>query len=224
MEEGPLSTTKASEGDDLDEGEYCRCCCCLCNCSKPHYADLKCCGCFPIKCGIVGIGLFTCALTIFVFANAFTFIMSPNIHWWYCLVSIVLQVPLIIGLIFFLNWFGEDRNSTRAKLDPACVLAIISYFLQSVWNIIYFFCLYKYHDIVVLPETPYAFTVSKRTYLFWTCFLTIGVSFALGYFICVTRRYWLRRQKDGPEDEKEDEEKKDEMMMDMEKGMEKKTE
>lgn len=33
------------------------CCCCLCNCSNELTAGVKCCFCFPIKTGIVIIGL-----------------------------------------------------------------------------------------------------------------------------------------------------------------------
>merc|ERR1719194_66746 len=46
------------------EEEGCLCCCCVCHCSVKETKDLACCGCFPIKCGVVTIGI----LTILLFA------------------------------------------------------------------------------------------------------------------------------------------------------------
>ena len=42
---------------------YGDCCCCHCVCANNKTQDLKCLGCFPIKCGIIGIGIFTLCLT-----------------------------------------------------------------------------------------------------------------------------------------------------------------
>jgi len=45
------------------EDVYGDCCCCHCVCANNKTQDLKCFGCLPIKCGIVGIGIFTLLLT-----------------------------------------------------------------------------------------------------------------------------------------------------------------
>jgi hypothetical protein len=44
------------------EDVYGDCCCCHCVCANNKTQDLKCFGCLPIKCGIVGIGIFTLCL------------------------------------------------------------------------------------------------------------------------------------------------------------------
>ena len=190
--------------DEIEEEEYCRCCCCLCACSKPEWEDLTCCGCFPVKCGIYAIALLAVFLTLFIFVETFTHFISDSIAWWYVLVCILLQIPLIIGTVFFLNWTGEDTYSTRGKLRSACILTIISYSLQSIWAIIYFLAIYKKDNIVVAPETKYAFTCGKRAYLFWTCFIAVWVNFAFGYFICVVGRYAYRRRDRSEDDKKEE--------------------
>lgn len=199
-----VNRTQASENlDDIQPEEYCRCCCCLCGCSRPEYEDLTCFGCLPIKCGIYCIGLFAVFLTLFIFAETFTHFISENIAWWYVLICILLQIPLIISVVFFLNWIGDDTYSTRGKLRSACILTIISYSLQSIWSIIYFLAIFKKDNIIIAPETKFAFTANKRLYLFWTCFITIWVNFAFGYFICVVGRY-AYRLRDRSQEKKDD--------------------
>ena len=188
--------------DDINEDEYCRFCCCLCACSKKETEDLSCFGCFPVKCGIYCIALFGLFLTLAIFAETFTHFISDYIAWWFVLICILLQIPLIIGTIFFLNWVGEDSYSTRGKLRSACILTIVSYSLQSIWSIIYFLAIFKRDNIVIAPETKFAFTCSKKLYLFWTCFFTVWVNFAFGYFICVTGRY-AHRLRDRSEKKEE---------------------
>lgn len=146
-----VASTKAGD-DDIDENEYCPCCCCHCFCSEAKYRDLTCCGCFPIRCGIYLIGFFAILLLVVMFSNAFMFLLSETVAWWYVAASVCLQIPSIIGVIFFLNWFGGDSDASRGKLDPACMLAIISYSLQGIWNIIYFNGLYKLNNITLGNE------------------------------------------------------------------------
>jgi len=45
-----------------NEPIYGDCCCCHCVCANSRTQDLKCFGCFPIKCGIIAIGIFTLCL------------------------------------------------------------------------------------------------------------------------------------------------------------------
>jgi len=189
--EGPAVISPMDPRDE-EALRYCVCCCCLCHCSEKEYRDLSCFGCFPVKCGIYGIGLLTIFLTICIFLETFMFLLSDHVAWWFVVVSLLLQIPLIIGLIFFLNFFGEDCESTRAKLDPACILVLVSFFLQVSWNIGYFWGLYRQQLITVGNEEAFQYTVNKKQYLFWTTFGYLVFAFAYGYFICVVRRYWYR--------------------------------
>jgi len=138
-------------------------------------------------------------------------LLSEHIAWWFVLVSVALQIPLIIGLIFFLNFFGEDTDSTRSKLKAACILAIVSFGLQTAWNIGYFWGLFRQQNITVGNEEAFTFTSSKKMYLFWTSFAYLWASFAFGYFICVVGRYaYRRRDKSDEEPKEEDKPKEDE--------------
>ena len=204
---GDEASNASTNLDDIEEEEYCRFCCCLCACSKKEYEDLTCCGCFPIKCGIYCISLLALFLCLFIFAETFTHFISDYIAWWYVLVCILLQIPLLIGTVFFLNWTGDDTYSTRGKLRSACILTIISYSVQSIWSIIYFQAIYKKDNIVIAPETKFAFTCNKRQYLFWTCFFAVWVNFSFGYFICVVGRYNYRLRDKTPKEDDNNENK-----------------
>jgi len=195
-------STQAPE-EEPEELRYCICCCCLCHCSEREYRDLSCCGCLPVKCGIYTIGVFAVALTALIFVETFMMLMSEHIAWWFVLVSVLLQIPLIIGLIFFLNFFGEDSDATRGKLGAACILAIVSFCLQTAWNVGYFWGLYKPATITVGNEEAFTFTCTKKQYLFWTTFFYLWAVFAYGYFICVVGRYSYRLRN--KEDDKEEE-------------------
>lgn len=197
--------TAAPEEEESEDQRYCIFCCCLCHCSDREYRDLTCLGCFPVKCGIYAIGLLAVFLTVLIFAETFMMLMSEHIAWWFVLVSLLLQIPLIIGLIFFLNFFGEDSAATRGKLRSACIMAIVSFSLQVGWNIGYFWGLFRQQNITIGNDESFTFTTSKKQYLFWTTFFYLWASFAFGYFICVVGRY-AYRLRDREEEKNEDEE------------------
>lgn len=187
-------STKHSEQEESEESRYCSCCCCLCDCSEQQYRDLSCCGCFPVRCGIYAIGILAVFVTIAIFLETFMMLLSEHIAWWFVFVSILLQIPLIIGLIFFLNFFGEDTESTRGKLKSALILALVSFSLQVIWNISYFWGLYRQQNITIGNEDAFMWTISKKLYLFWSTFTYAWICFAFGYFICVVGRYAYRRR------------------------------
>ena len=204
------ASTQAPE-EEPEELKYCACCCCLCHCSEREYRDLTCCGCFPVKCGIYAIGILAIFLTVLIFVETFMMLMAEHIAWWFVLVSVLLQIPLIIGLIFFLTFFGGDTESSRGKLRTACILAIVSFSLQIGWNIIYFWIIFKPANITIgNDEAPFQMTYSKKIYLFWTSFFYLWAIFAFGYFICVVGRYSYRLRN------KEDDKMEEMMMMDEE--------
>jgi hypothetical protein len=209
MSEKQMSEAASTQApvEEPEELRYCVCCCCLCHCSEREYRDLSCCGCFPVKCGIYTIGILAVFVTVLIFAETFMMLMSEHIAWWFVLVSVLLQAPLIIGLIFFLNFFGEDTEATRGKIGSACILAIVSFCLQTAWNIAYFWGLYKQQNITIGNDESFTLTTTKKQYLFWTSFLYIWFVFAYGYFICVANRYSYRlRNKDKADEKKEDDE------------------
>ena len=67
MMEEKMMEEEEEEKDELqqklDDGAY-ACCCCLCECSNVKTKDLSCCCIFPIKCGVLLIGIIILAIII----------------------------------------------------------------------------------------------------------------------------------------------------------------
>merc|ERR1711990_195736 len=109
------------------------CCCCMCHCSDAETKDVTCCGCFPIRCGVLTIGILTSCFTVYMFCASFFQVMNEYIKWWFPFVSLLLQVPAIIGTCLFLGWFTKDCRRTRGKLRCALILHLISWSLVICW-------------------------------------------------------------------------------------------
>jgi hypothetical protein len=190
------------------------CCCCLCSCSNEYTKDSSCCGCFPIKCGVVTIGIFTVLLTIYMVTMNFFLILNDYIHWYFPVVILVLLAPMCIGSSFFIVFFTKDTASSRGKLFTACMFGIISTALIAVWIVCYYVFIYK-NDTVFTgqgdPQTNSYSKMSKKFYLFVVLAETTALCIAYSYFICVTNRY-ADNMKGEEEAEAMEEEKKEEMM------------
>jgi hypothetical protein len=220
-EEAPLMEVAASEPkktktlDDLAEEEQgCLCCCCICHCSTKETKDLKCFGCFPVKCGVVTIGIFTILLFFAILAEVFYCLLNDSYDWWYVLVGVLLLVPYFIGVTFFITFFSNDTNNSRSRLFVACQFVIISSCLLAIWNVCYILWCYKHTEVLTgSPDQGY-YKQSKKAFIVWSLFLATCISFLYAYFICVTRSYSqaLKSDEDKAADEeaarKEEEEKK----------------
>ena len=195
------------------ERELTPCCCCLCACSNEYTKDSSCCGCFPIKCGVITLGAFTLILAIYMVTMNFFLILNEYIHWYFPVVILVLLAPLCIAASFFVVFFTKDTSSSRGKLFTACILAIVSTALIAVWIVCYYVFIYK-NDTVFTgqgdPQTNAYSKMSKKFYLFVVLAETTALCVSFSYFICVTNRY-AQKMKGADEGEKpEEEEKKDE--------------
>merc|ERR1740138_600655 len=189
MEEAPPAADEVSIARNLED-TLTPCCCCLCSCSNEYTSDSKCCGCFPIKCGVLTIGIFTVLLTIYMVTMNFFLILNDYIHWYFPVIILILLVPMCIGSSFFIVFFTKDTASSRGKLFTACMFGIISTALIAVWIVCYYVFIYKkFYLFVVLAETT-------------------ALCISYSYFICVTNRY---TQKMKGSDEAEA--KEEEMMM-----------
>merc|ERR1712010_197120 len=100
------------------------CCCCVCHCQDEEDRPYSCCGCFPIKCGLITIGILYIFVTVALFVEVFYCLLNEYIHWWYVPVAVLFLVPLIIGAIFYIRFFTLDQTSTRTKLIAAMILGI----------------------------------------------------------------------------------------------------
>merc|ERR1712028_116875 len=187
------------------------CCCCLCSCSNEYTKDSSCCGCFPIKCGVLSIGVFTLLLTIYMVTMNFFLILNEYIHWYFPVVILVLLVPMCIGSSFFIVFFTKDTASSRGKLFTACMFGIISTALIAVWIVCYYVFIYK-NDTVFTgqgdPQSNSYSKMSKKFYLFVVLAETTALCIAYAYFICVTNRYTQKMKGEEEEAAKAEEEEK----------------
>jgi len=102
----PESTKPEEEEEFIDVSGMC--CCCLCKCQDDEDKIYSCCGCFPIKCGLVTIGILTLLVTFALFIEVFYCILNEYIHWWYVPVALLMLAPLIVGSIFVIRFFTKD--------------------------------------------------------------------------------------------------------------------
>lgn len=112
---------------------YEECCCCFCHCSDSETRDVTCCGCFPIRCGVLVIGILTTCFTIYMFCASFFMVMNEYIKWWFPFVSLLLMAPAVIGTCLYLGWFTKDCKRTRGNLACALILHLISWSLVICW-------------------------------------------------------------------------------------------
>ena len=219
MDEAPPAEDQVSIARNLEDSLK-PCCCCLCSCSNEYTKDSSCCGCFPIKCGVLTIGIFTLLLTIYMVTMNFFLILNEYIHWYFPVIILILLVPMCIGSSFFVVFFTKDTASSRGKLFTACMFGIISTALIAVWIVCYYVFIYK-NDTVFTgqgdPQSNSYSKMSKKFYLFVVLAETTALCIAYSYFICVTNRY---AQNMKGKEEEEAEEKMEEMMMAEEKAPE----
>merc|ERR1712072_1685469 len=203
------STEESAEEDPPAEPVESPCCCCKCFCSNEFTEELSCCGCFPIKCGIVSIGIFTFVLTLVLIIWNFFLFLNDYIHWWFTFIVLILYAPLIIGAAFFVCFFTEDKKSTRKMIVSSCILIIVSLVLVVSWYLIYFIWIYKrdgFYQGMGDPKDNVFSKSNKKTFLFTFLGETVGLLALYSYFLCVTTSYCIAMH--GPEKEEMMEEEK----------------
>ena len=196
--EKSLSAKTAEHKDNLEP-----CCCCLCVCSNDKTVNSSCLGCLPIKCGVLMIGIFTFVLACILITYNFFFILNEYVAWYFPVVVLVLLIPLVISVFFFVVFFTKDTISTRGKLGPACQLALISIALAAIWTLCYFIFLYK-KDAVYTgagdPEYQQGYKkTSKKVYVFTILAESIVLIALYAYFICICETYYSDMKEDKEE-------------------------
>ena len=187
---------------------YGDCCCCHCVCANNKTQDLKCFGCLPIKCGIVGIGIFTLCLAAWQISYNFFLILNDLVVWWYPVVTLSLLIPLYIAANFFVVWFTKDQLSTRSKLIAACILIIVALSLVAVWNVVYFVWLYKGDTVYIGWGGPGEYKkFQKKFYIFVCLFDTAILLVFYSYFLCVVSNYKNALRRELKPEEKEERKK-----------------
>ena len=59
---------------------YSQCCCCMCACSNENTDGTTCCGCFPVKCGVVAIGITVWTITLYMFLTTYFLILNEYVR------------------------------------------------------------------------------------------------------------------------------------------------
>ena len=143
------------------------CCCCICRCQGEKDKAYACCGCFPIKCGLVFIGILTILVAFSLFVEVFWTLLNEYIHWWYVPVSCICLIPLVIGCCFIIRFFTKDQKGSRTNMWISMILAIVSFTLLCIWNLIYFQWCYKY-DFVYAGVDGVGYTnQTKKGLMVW---------------------------------------------------------
>lgn len=210
-EEKPASEKKETEPKEeekeeeppapINEHDHEMCCCCICQCSTKETRDMSCCGCFPIKCGIVCIGIIYCLVLLGLFIDTFFYILNEYIHWWYVLVTVFLLCPMLVGVTFMISFFSKDNGTTRTLLYTACILAIVTFTFVTIWNLCYFQWLYKY-DVVYSGMDVVGYTMqTKKAFMVWQLFIALCLDFLFAYFLCVCANYSIRLDGEPPKKE-----------------------
>lgn len=181
------------------------CCCCLCSCSNELTEGETCMCIFPIKCGVISIGIAVWVLVIIEWFTLFTNMQNMYVPWWYNFVTAILLVPLIIGFCFFIGFYSKDCTRTRGRLPTAVILVLISFLLTQIWEICYFQFIDK-NQYIYMGTGDNAETYakgSKRTSLYWhIAYIAIFATF-WSYFIYVVGHYkglYPPKEEEKPED------------------------
>ena len=182
------SSQKTSVQSDEITPVKTHCCCCVCVCSNNKSYGTTCCGCLPVKCGVVTIGIFTLVLVIFLAVSNFFLLLNEYIHWWHPTILLVLLVPAILATCFFVVFWTKDKAKSRGKLPYGCILIIISFSLTAIWTIIYYLAFYKHPNVYVGMNGEYT-QVPKKPFVFFRLLQYVVLIAAYTYFLCVCQDY-----------------------------------
>lgn len=175
--------------NDVDNGNADMCCCCICKCSEPRTVELGCCCFFPIKCGVIAIGVFILLICLIQFLEVFYQLLNDDIHWWYVAVGVALTIPLIIAAMFVVVFFTKDTPDSRGNLKGACILTIISVTLLAVWNTCYFLFWYKESTVKTGNDGIGFLKATRKQEIVFSLYIAAVIDALFAYFICVIANY-----------------------------------
>ena len=82
-------------------------------CSPPDeiYKQNKSCGCFPVKCGLVTISIFTIVLWTFLLLLLIADTYNEYFDWWYVSVMFVIYSPLFVSALLYFMYLSSTIDS-----------------------------------------------------------------------------------------------------------------
>ena len=125
------------------------CCCCLC-CDCCACADMWkeskgrvfCC-CCPLRLGVWVISSVIFFLAFMWTFNAFLLIFNYYIDWIFIVGLFICFIPLYWAFVWSFKYIEARRKETRDKLKWACLLAIASIILVTIWTCVYYSNIYR---------------------------------------------------------------------------------
>ena len=100
-------------------------------------------------------------LTILLFLSRFITIIFDfgNIYfdWWFNFLNLLLLIPIIVAIVFYINFWLEDTKESRQKLWIGMLMVVGAVFILALWAIIYVVAVYKYNYVYLGsgPEEEY---------------------------------------------------------------------
>merc|ERR1719329_648872 len=205
MDDAPMEEMMGMEEEEIDElkekleaGGF-MICCCLCQCTDKRTKDLTCCCFFPIRCGVLFIGAFIIAVTLFVFLEIFYQLLNDDIHWWYVFVGVLLAACLIVASAFAIIFFTKDTETSRSLLFTGCLLTIVGVTLVAVWSTIYFVFLYKKDNVTTGNDGVGFMKATRKQEVVITLYVACCIDALFAYFICIVTSY--QKAMDEPKEE-----------------------
>lgn len=175
--------------DAVEKDKAKLCCCCVCACTEPRTVKLGCCCFFPIRCGVISIGVFILVICLVQFLEVFYQLLNDDIHWWYVAVGVAICVPLIIAAMFVVVFFTKDTPDSRGKLKGACILTIISVTLLAVWNTCYFLFWYKESSVKTGNDGIGFVKATRKQEIVFSLYIAAVIDALFAYYICVVANY-----------------------------------
>jgi ABC-type branched-subunit amino acid transport system permease subunit len=123
------------------------------------------------------------------FLEVFYQLLNDHIDWWYVLVGVFLNVPIIIAFAFVITFFNKDEPSSRVLLRTAVILSIVTLTLSAIWNAVYFWFFYK-HEEVVTGNDGIGFThATRKQEIVFSSYIALVLDCFFAYFLCVIANY-----------------------------------
>mgnify|MGYP006126264227 CR=1 FL=1 len=118
-------------------------------CSPPDevYSKNTSCVCFPVKCGLISVSVFTMILWSFLLILEIADFYNDYFEWWYVAGMIAIYSPLFVSVCIFMVYLSSTIESQKSDLTWLILgswIAIGVLTAGFIWLVIYICFLYKY--------------------------------------------------------------------------------
>ena len=100
-----------------------------------------------MKCGVNLIAVITILFLIAEFIAVMFLFQNVYFDKYFCVVWLVLLIPIFVAVIFFIMFWFNDTKRARKRIAVGCILVIVAMVSIGIWNIVYINKLYKYDAV-----------------------------------------------------------------------------